>query len=263
YFERLAYEMLEDCAGCNTRYVEISFSPSDHVQRGLDYYDMIDAINRGIAKASRDFSVQCNIRIDLVRNFGPENGMQVLDWIEQKPDNIVSIDIGGSEDKYPAKPFAEVYARAKEMGLHRAAHAGEAAGSESVWQAVKHLEVERIGHGVTARNDQQLLQVLQEKGIAIEACPVSNVRTRVVESIGEHPIREYFDKGLLVTVNSDDPSFFHTNMDNEYIQLGKHLGFCMEDLFQLSLNAIEASFLSTKSKDKMRDAFHREVGRII
>lgn len=123
-FERITYEMLEDNARCNVRYVEASFSAPDHVRKGLDYCKMLDAINRGIRRAGNDFGIDCNLRIDLVRNYGPEYGMEVLDWIEGKGDNIVSVDIGGTETGFSPEPYAPVYGRAKEMGLHLTAHAG-------------------------------------------------------------------------------------------------------------------------------------------
>ncbi|HXX88028.1 MAG TPA: hypothetical protein VEH86_06260, partial [Candidatus Acidoferrum sp.] len=122
-FERLTYEMLESDARCNVRYVEASFSPSDHVLRGLDYGQMIDAINRGITRARTDFNIECNIRVDLVRNYGPENGLDVLDLIEDKNDNVISVDLGGSEERFSSEPFVPVYRRAREMGLHLVAHA--------------------------------------------------------------------------------------------------------------------------------------------
>ena len=150
-FERITYEMLEDDARCNVRYVEASFSAPDHVREGLDYGPMIDAINRGVRRAREDFGIECNLRIDLVRNYGPDYGMEVLDWIEGKGDNIVAVDIGGSERGYPPEPYRHVYSRAREMGLHLVAHAGEAAGPESIWGALRHLDVERIGHGTSAR----------------------------------------------------------------------------------------------------------------
>ncbi len=258
YFERIAYEMLEDCASCNTRYVEFSFSSRDHVERGLDFRDMVRHLNKGIERAARDFSIESNIRIDLVRNSGPEAAMETLDSIRDHPDNIVGIDLGGSEHKVPPKPFAKVYTKAKEMGLHLVAHAGEAAGPESIWDAITHLGVERIGHGVTAIGDPKLLDYLKEHNIAIEACPVSNVRTGVVESLAKHPIREFYERGLLVSVNSDDPSFFHTDMNNEFIQLNEHLGFSFGDLFWLTMNAVESSFLDIEGKKKLRSFIRDE-----
>jgi adenosine deaminase len=261
-FERIIFEMLEDCAKCNVRYVEASFSAYDHIERGMDFSALIDALNMGIRKAKKQFGVESNIRIDLVRNAGPAVGMSVLDLIEEKPDNIVSIDIGGSEDKVPPKPFAEVYERAKKMGLHLVAHAGEAAGPQSIWDALNYLNVERIGHGVTAKEDPELMNQLKSKQVAIEMCPVSNVRTGVVSDMASHPIRDFFDFGLLVTVNSDDPSFFHTDLNNEFIQLHRHLDFSMDELFQISLNSVEVAFLPEESKAQLRESFKREYERL-
>jgi len=261
-FERIAFEMLEDCVKCNVRYVEASFSAFDHIERGMEFSAMIDAINRGIRRAKRQFGVESNIRIDLVRNAGPDAGMRVLDLIEEKPDNIVSIDIGGSEDKIPPKPFAPVYERAKGMGLHLVAHAGEAAGPRYIWDAVNHLNVERIGHGVTAIEDPELMNYLKSRRIAIEMCPVSNVRTGVVSDVASHPIREFYDFGLLVTVNSDDPVFFHTDLNNEFVQLHRHLDFSLEELFQISINGVEASFLPEKRKAQLRESFSQEHERL-
>jgi adenosine deaminase len=262
-FERITYEMLESDAQCNVQYVEASFSAPDHVLRGLDYGKMLDAINRGIKRARRDFGIECNVRVDLVRNYGPEKGMETLDWIESKSDNIISIDLGGSEERFPAKPYKLVYQRARNMGLHLVAHAGEAAGAESIWQAVNELGVERIGHGVTAIEESKLLEHIKKKGVAIEMCPTSNVRTHVVRTLKSHPIKVFHDFGLTVTVNTDDPSMFGTDMNREYLELHRQLGFSVSELFKLSLNAVNSSFLSEESKSKMRESFIKTYHRLL
>jgi adenosine deaminase len=263
WFERITYEMLESDARCNVRYVEASFSAPDHVLRNLDYGRMLDAINRGVSRARSDFGIECNLRIDVVRNYGPEVGMKVLDWIESKNDNVISIDLGGSEERFPPKPFASVYKRAKDMGLHLVAHAGEAAGAESIWDAVKCLGVERIGHGLAAYADSGLMDHLLKHGIGIEACPISNVRTGVVQSLEKHPVRAFFDRGLLVSVSTDDPSMFGTDMNNEYLQLHRRLNFTVPELFKISQNAINSSFLPEKRKTRMRESFMKEYQRLI
>ena len=262
-FERITYEMLESDARCNVQYLEASFSAVDHVVRGLDYGKMLDAINRGINRARMDFGIECNVRVDLVRNYGPEKGMEVLDWVESKSDNIISIDLGGSEERFPAKPYKSVYERARKMGLHLVAHAGEAAGPDSIWQAVTELEVERIGHAVTAVHEPKLMEHLKKRNIAIEACPTSNLRTQVVNTIKNHPIRVFHNLGLTVTVNTDDPSMFGTDMNNEYLQLHHQLGFSLHELFNLSLNAVNSSFLLEESKSKMRKSFMETFDRIL
>ncbi|MBA7627491.1 Aminodeoxyfutalosine deaminase [subsurface metagenome] len=261
-FERITYEMLEDDARCNVRYVEASFSAPDHVKEGLDFGLMLDAINRGVRRAREDFGIECNLRIDLVRNYGPDYGMEVLDWIEEKGDNIVTVDIGGSERGFPPEPYMPVYGRAREMGLHLVAHAGEAAGPESIWGAVKQLDVERIGHGTSAIKDPELMAYIRDNGVTIETCPVSNVRTNAVPSVREHPVRAFYDGGIRVTVNSDDPSMFGTDMNNEYVQLQEQLGFTVPELFQISLNAVDSAFLPDEEKNRLREKFHEEIDRL-
>ena len=262
HYERITYEMMESQAACNVRHVEALFSAWDHVRRGLDYGLMVDAINRGIRRAERDFGVTCTIRVDLVRNYGPDVGMKVLDLIEKKGDNVVAIDTGGSELGYPPKPYRECYRRAREMGLHLVAHQGEGAGVDYVWECVEHLEPERIGHCVAARQDLELMKLIVRKGIAIESCPVSNLRTGVVRSWAEHPIRRFIEQGIRVSVSSDDPPMFGTDMNNEYLQLHRKLGFTVEELFQISLNSIETSFQESEAKASMIRSFKAEYEKL-
>ncbi len=263
YFEPMAYELLERSNECNVKYVEISFSAPDHTERGLNFELMMDAIERGIIRGQSDFGVKADIRIDLVRSFGLERVMQTLDMIENRPEGIVSIDMGGPEAEFPPKPYANAYDRAREIGLHTVAHAGESAGPQSIWDAVQHLGVERIGHGVSAIQDETLMKHLRERGVTIETCPVSNVRTRVVNSLREHPIRTFFDRGISLTVNSDDPTFFGTDMNNEYVQLHEVLGFTIQELFYISLNAVESSFVDVETKQQMRKEFYNEYSKIL
>jgi adenosine deaminase len=263
YFERITYELLEDEARCNVRYVEISFSPRDHTRRGLDYGEMLDAMNRARRRGRRELGIESHIRVDLVRNYGPEAAMETLDLVESKGEGVVSVDIGGSEDRFPPKPFAPVYRRAREMGLHLVAHAGEAAGPESIWDAVRHLGVERIGHGVAAIRDRELMKCLKELDIAVEACPTSNILIGIVPSLEEHPIRGFYDYGLRVSANTDDPSMFDTDMNREYLRLHRHLGFTVEELLKLSLTAVGSSFLPEDERRGMREHFLKEYEHLM
>ncbi|MBS7620152.1 adenosine deaminase [Candidatus Bathyarchaeota archaeon] len=262
-FERIVYEMLEKEAQCNVKHVEAIFSTYDHVRRGLNHGLMIKALNRGIRKAREELGVGCTIRVDLVRNYGSEVGMKVLDLIEEEHENIVAIDLGGSEGGFPPAPYKEAFKRAGEMGLHLVAHAGEVSGPKSVWDAINYLGVERIGHGVSVSMDPSLLGFIKKQGITIEACPVSNVKTGVVPSINQHPIRRFYDEGLSVSVNSDDPSMFRTDMNQEYLQLNRELGFTVVDLFNISLNAVASSFLPETQKRRMIEEFQKEYLKII
>jgi len=261
-FERIVYEMLEDEAKQNVKYVEASFSAPDHIRLGLDYAGTLKAINRGVDKAHLDFGVECSLKIDLVRDYGPEAALKQLDLISTCRERVVAIDIGGREYSVPARNFERVYRRAAEMGLHLTAHAGEVCGPQSIWEAVDILGAERIGHGVSAREDATLLEHLKRRNVTIETCPVSNLKTKVVNDIREHPIRMFFEKGLKVTVNSDDPKMFETNMNNEYRMLHNELGFTLQNLHHLSLNGIDSSFLSNGEKERLKETFRNEFERL-
>lgn len=261
-YELITYEMLKNEATFNVRHVEAIWSAYDHMRRGLDYIKMLDSINAGIHQAGKDFGVTCTIRVDLVRNYGPEIGAMLLGSIKEKGDNIVAVDIGGSEDNYPPEPYEAVFRKAREQGLHLVAHAGEAAGPESVRGAVERLKVERVGHGVTAVRDQATIQLLKSRNVTIECCPISNLRTGVIKSIREHPIREFIQNGLKVSLNSDDPPMFGTDMNNEYLALSRELEFTPRELANISLNAVDSSFLPEVSKRELHEIFVDELQRL-
>ena len=143
------------------------------------------------------------------------------------------------------------------------AHAGEAAGADSIWAAVEHLGVERIGHGFRAYEDPQLVALLREQQIPLEMCVLSNVKTGVCQSVAAHPIKSYFAQGLLVTVNSDDPTMFNTSLNQEYMVLAQQLGFTISDLQHVSLNGIDASFMSEEQKASMRSHFQQQWQQLI
>jgi adenosine deaminase len=168
---------------------------------------------------------------------------------------VIGFGIGGDEANFPPDLFVDDFARVRAAGLRRTAHAGEAAGAESMWGAVRLLEAERLGHGVHAHDDPALFEYLRERRIAIDMCPVSNVKTGAVDDLAQHPIRRYLEGGLLVTVSSDDPPMFGTSITNEYRVLRDTLGFSERELQMLSLNAVEASFLSEGEKRALRADF--------
>jgi aminodeoxyfutalosine deaminase len=148
------------------------------------------------------------------------------------------------------------------MGLHTVAHQGEGAGTDYVWECIESLKPERIGHGVAAGRDPALMKALAVRGIAVECCPVSNIRTAAVPSWGEHPIRMFMEAGIQVSVSSDDPPMFGTDMNNEFLQLHRHLGFTLEELFRISLGSVETSFLSPEEKGRMKRSFERDYERL-
>jgi adenosine deaminase len=245
-----------DMAGQNIRYSEMFFSPSLFVRKGLGIQELTHAVRKGLSRVPE---IEIKLVADLVRDYGPESEMMTLRALRDvKGEGVVGIGLGGSEHEFPPEPFEAIYDEARLMGFHVSAHAGEAAGPESVWEAVRQLRVERIGHGTRAREDPELMDYLQEHRIPIELCPVSNVRTGAVGSIAEHPIREYFERGLVISVNTDDPAMFGTTLDAEYDLLMQECGFTRREICGLMLLAIESSWLPEDRKIVLATDFKKD-----
>lgn len=258
-FEDMTYDVLRSLNSQNVKYVEAFYSPSDYHEQGFSTQKITEYVIKGKEKAYHDFNIQCELIIDVVRGNSLDVCMQQLEEVEPYlGKGVIGIGLGGSEQKYPADLYTPAYREAKAKGFRLTAHAGEAAGAESVWAAIKELGVERIGHGVRAYEDPRLVSLLKEKRIPLEMCVVSNVKTGVCPSFADHPIKEYYHKGLLVTVNSDDPTMFNTSITKEYQVLAQELGFSLNDLKCVSFNGIAASFMSDRSKESMKSQFEKE-----
>jgi adenosine deaminase len=258
-FEDIVYQVLLNLNNQNVRYVEAFYSPSDFQAQGLSTQEITAYLIKGKQKAYSDCGIQCELIMDIVRGDGPDVGMQRLEEVTPYVGKgVIGIGLGGSEQKFPADPYAPVYKEAKDRGFRLTAHAGEAAGAPSIWAALEKLGCERIGHGLRAHEDPALLSLLKEKQIPLEMCVISNIRTGVCESVDVHPVKDYFQQGLLVTINSDDPTMFDTCITREYMVLVEHLGFSVDDLRHISMNGITASFMSDKDKEVMMSHFERE-----
>jgi adenosine deaminase len=231
-------------------YAEIFFAPSFFIKNGWDFNEMMDIFLKKIRKIKIKYNIVIKIIIDVSRTFGVDNAMKNLEYvIKHKDKNIIGIGLGGDELKGPAKDFVNVFKVAKENGIHRVAHAGEDDGPNSVWETIKLLDAERIGHGISSIQDAKLVEYLSEKQIPLEICPTSNIFTKkYVEKIEDHPIKDFYKKGVLVTVNTDDPSFFNVDLVDEYWNLYSKLDFSLEDLKQIVINSFKASFMSEKHK---------------
>lgn len=252
-FTFLASEVARDLASQNVRYAEAFFSPGDFAMlHGLEVGRIAEAVRRGL-DSERD-RIEVRLIADLTRDFGPDRGMGWLSEIASSREmQIVGIGIGGSEHEFPPEPYRDVYREARRLGLRTTAHAGEAAGPDSVWGALRTLEVDRIGHGTRASEDPELVRRLSERRIPIEMCPISNLRTGVVPDLARHPIRAFFDEGLLVSVNTDDPKMFETSLEQEYLALVEHLGFTFVEIGALVKNAIDSTWADDATKSRLRD----------
>src|SRR5205807_8708373 len=185
---------------------------------------------------------------DATRHFGIDEAQKVFEFAANYRDrHVVGVGIGGDEVKAPPELFRGVYSYAADQGLHLTAHAGETGPPESVWGALN-LRVERIGHGLTAAQDPDLIEELAQRQIPVEICLTSNLRTGVCKTIAEHPVKNYFDQGVMVTLNTDDPALFGTTLSREYQLAQETFGFSDEHLRELARNSFEASFLPAEKK---------------
>jgi len=254
-YELITYDMVRALAAQGVVHAEV------YISLGILYYwrkveaePYVEAIERGRIRGEKDFGTTIYWLIDAVRNFGPEEAARVFRKaaeLRPKFPSIVGIGIGGDEARGLASLFKEHYAEARDAGLRLTAHAGESGGPidgpASIWAAIN-IGAERIGHGLAAQHDPHLIEVLAEKQIPIELNITSNIRTGCCASLADHPVRRYFDSGLMVTLNSDDPPMFGSDLLGEYILAHREYGFSLDQMRELAANAVEASFLPPTRK---------------
>lgn len=265
-FALIAEEFGAEMAAQRIRYAEVTWSPITHTARtGYSFADLLAGVNRGRALARVRYGVEMRWITDVVRNLHGrvENGEQTVEMaIAGRDSGVVALGLGGMETGFPPELFEAAFDRALAHGLHSVPHAGEAAGPESVWGALRSLKAERIGHGVRAIEDPALVAHLRDRQIPLEVCPTSNVCTKVVPSIAAHPIRQLWDAGVYITVNSDDPPMFGTTLTDEYLVLARDLGFSIDEIERLALNGVRATLLSDDEKRRMEREFVAEFGRL-
>ena len=233
---------------------EAFFAPSAFIKKGFDYKLMTENFSRNCAKIKKDTGITVKLLGDVSRTFGLENAENNYKMFRENPfDSFIGIGLGGAEAKGPSREFGPVFKKAAADGYHAVAHAGEDVGPESIWDALKICHAERIGHGITACQDNELMTYLADNKIPLEICPTSNTFTKaVVKKLEEHPLRTFFDKGILVTVNTDDPIFFGVELLDEYYNIHKKLNFTETELKQIILNGFDASVLSASEKNKFK-----------
>ena len=249
-FTQIAHGVAKALAAQHVRYAELHISPPDFLGHGLSISGICKAVRAGLDLAGEP---EVALITDLCRTYGPERGRCWLDEIIEvaAEAGIVGIGLGGPEHLAPAPPYADVFRHAALHGLRLVAHAGEAAGPESIWAALNSLGAERIGHGTLAVLDVDLMNHLREGGIPIEVCPTSNVCTGVVDGIERHPIRNMFTFGIRVTLSSDDPTFFGTDIVSEYQILRDCFGFSDREIMRVARTGFEVAFLSDRRRAEL------------
>ena len=234
----------------NIVYCELFFAPSMFMKKGLDFAEMLTVIQKSIDTIERRDHLTIKLIVDVSRTFGVENAQTNLDLtLAHQTPMVIGVGLGGDEEKGPAGLFGEVFRIARSRGLHVVAHAGEVVGPESIWDALRTLKVERIGHGLSAIQDPELVRYLAEKQIPVEICLTSNLITeKYVTRAEDHPVRPLYDQGVLVVINTDDPTFFNCTIIDEFWLLHTKLKFTMDEIKQLVINGFQASFLEAPRK---------------
>ena len=242
--ERIAYELAEDAAEDGVRYIEVRNAPILNVVRGLTLVQAIEAPLRGLRRAEKEFGVIGRFIVCALRNFTPEDSLAMAQLaVEFKNEGVVAFDLAGGEKGNPAARHVEAFRYAREHNLAVTVHAGEGDGAESVREAVHICGANRIGHGTRLIEDPELTQYVNDRRIALEICLTSNVQTRVADSYEAHPLREYFDRGLNVTLNTDNRLMSGTTLTDEYVHAAERLGFTVDELAGIALNGFESAFL--------------------
>jgi aminodeoxyfutalosine deaminase len=260
-YEFATYRLMQQLKNEAVLHAEVYVAVGVCLYRKQDFAAIFEGLERGRIRGARDFGVSLLWIFDATRHFGVDEAQKVFELAVGYQDrSVVAVGIGGDEQKAPPELFRSVYSYAADNGMRLTAHAGETGPAESVWGALN-LRAERIGHGVTAAQDPDLIEELAYRQIPIEICLTSNLRTGVCKAIADHPAKSYFDQGLMITLNTDDPALFGTTLSREYQLAQETFGFTDEHLRELARNSFEASFLPAEKKVEFLSMFDAAAAR--
>lgn len=241
---RVAFELAEDAAKENVRYMEVRYAPILHQQQGLTLHNIVQAVLEGLKAAEKKYKIHTGVIICGIRHISPEMSNKLADLtVAFKNKGVVGFDLAGAEENFPAKKFREAFARVLANNINCTLHAGEAFGPESIHQAIHTCGAHRIGHGVRLIEDGDLLNYVNDHRIPLECCPSSNVQTKAVKRMEDHPIRLFFDLGLRVTVNTDNRMVTNTTVSREFQVLHDKLGFSLDEIKEVIIMGFKSAFL--------------------
>ncbi len=264
---RIAYELGEDAAAENVRYMEVRYSPALNTERGLSLEQVVDASLAGFRDAERDFPIRIGLIICGIRNLSPAVTMALAELtVSYKGRGVVALDLAGPESNHPPGDHREAFERVVRANMPATVHAGEAFGPASIHQAIHLCHANRIGHGTRLREDPDLEQYVNDRRITLECCPTSNVQTGVVTSLSDHPVRHYYDRGLMVTVNTDNRLMSGVTMTEELWRTQQAVGFRWAELCDIVETGFRAAFLPYQERRALlaevaaeMDALEREA----
>ncbi len=248
-FYDLTWAYLEKAKANNVLHAEIMFDPQTHLDRGIDFNTVFNGIYNALKDGKEKLGISFKIIFSFLRHLSEEAGFSIYEHLLDNKNKIDAIGLDSSEVGNPPSKFERIYKRAKADGFFLTAHAGEEGPAEYVWEALDILNVNRIDHGNHSLDDEKLVQRLVDEQIALTVCPLSNLKLRVVKDIKEHPLKIMMDKGLFVTVNSDDPAYFGGYVNDNYLAVAEALDLTKEDIYKLAKNSFLASNISEEEKE--------------
>lgn len=249
-FYDLTFAYLQRAQKQNIRHVEIFFDPQTHTQRGIAFETVISGIHRALQTAKEAFGISSHVILCFLRDLSAESALETLHQALPFKDLIIGVGLDSAEKGNPPDKFVTVFNEARKQGFLCVAHAGEEGPPEYIWQALDHLKVSRIDHGVRCLEDEKLVKRLVNDQTPLNVCPLSNIKLCVFKSLKQHPLKQMLDKGLCVTVNSDDPAYFGGYVNENFIETALALNLSKEDIYQLVKNSFIASFLTESEKVK-------------
>ena len=254
-FFTLMWEYLSRCAEENIVHTEIMFDPQTHTERGIGFDVFMPGFLRAIQKAESEFGISSYLIMSFLRHLPESEAFETLEAAKPYYQHITAVGLDSSELGHPPSKFERVFKKAKSLGFKIVAHAGEEGPASYIWEAIELLDVDRIDHGVRCQEDQALMALLKEKQIPLTVCPLSNLKLCVIDDMKEHNIVQLLDAGLLVTVNSDDPTYFGGFLNENFEALHTSLNIDKDTIRVLAANSFKASFLPEEKKN----AFIKQV----
>lgn len=251
-FYDLVWAYLVKCHKQNVVHVEPFFDPQTHTDRGVPFETVIHGITRALKDGEVKLGITSTLIMCFLRHLSEEDAFHTLSQAEPFLDQIAAVGLDSSEQGHPPEKFSRVFSRGRELGLLTVAHAGEEGPPEYVWTAINDLKVSRVDHGVRSIEDADLMAYLIERQLPLTVCPLSNIKLRVFEDMSQHTILDMLDRGVCVTVNSDDPAYFGGYMTENFVALARELGMTKDQAKQLVINSIDASFTGERRKQTMR-----------
>ena len=250
--KRTAYELIEDVAKENVRYIEIRYSPILHTEKGMSLGESVEAVREGLQRGRKDFGVESGIIVCGIRNISAAASLKLADLtVRYKNKGVVGFDLAGAEENFPAKDHQEAFYMILNNNINATIHAGEACGPTSIHQAIHHCGAHRIGHGTRLKENKDLMNYVNDHRITLEICLTSNWQTRSIRSLKYHPLKYYYDQGIRVTLNTDNRLMSGTTLTKEFFLAHKLFGFKLHDFREMIIMAMKSAFLPYAERKKM------------